>query len=475
MALSDQFEHGRLPLKPLPYENSNLAQKGELMVDSTGDNPSYHLYIADPGDENTIIDITAFMVREAFGSSITVHIDGIEEPMTLHDLMNFIYKRFVYPNDPNGFDYDRDADKLVGNETKKAFLRDTDGEHYFPVTRIDAIYDLEGHSLEDRLAKMSRVGFAEDYAVTAVEDQSTLEIIYPFLNYPNGGNYMQLRIGTTYLDKSRYMVTDKRDENGDIYGADIIFFNDKFEAGRRIDILFIYNTIDTGVNKFTAISGGQIANFSIPTSKMEKVSNGYMLNDPTSIASSKALFDLANDVMEVVAGSQNTAIFAVDTDTTHINSIVVDITSSGITSLGSQYRMLSVVTGCAKAATSTLKIIFTSGASGNKTFNINIPGGVGEGRLIRFLFNNSTCKVIGISAMHPSVHRYIHTCIDQENLISFHGLSYDNNCLIKVYRNGVRLFQDVDYTMALAQEKINLYVRAEEGERIIFEAEYISY
>ena len=71
MALQDQFSMARLAIKPLAYENKDLAQRGEFMVDHAGEHPTYHLYIVDPEDETKIIDITSYMVKEAFGNSIT--------------------------------------------------------------------------------------------------------------------------------------------------------------------------------------------------------------------------------------------------------------------------------------------------------------------------------------------------------------------------------------------------------------------
>ena len=33
MSLNEQFEHGRIPLKPLAFENKDLAQKREFLID----------------------------------------------------------------------------------------------------------------------------------------------------------------------------------------------------------------------------------------------------------------------------------------------------------------------------------------------------------------------------------------------------------------------------------------------------------
>ena len=116
MSLQDQFDMGRIPIKPLPFINKALVNKGELMVDHAGDNPTYHLYITDPNDETKIIDLTSHMVREAFGTSIMISIDGVDEPMTLDDIINFIYSRFTYPDNVNGYNYDRDISKITSSQ-----------------------------------------------------------------------------------------------------------------------------------------------------------------------------------------------------------------------------------------------------------------------------------------------------------------------------------------------------------------------
>ena len=68
MPLNSQFEHGRIALKPLAYKDRALAQPSELMIDYKGEHPSYHIYIVDPMDETRIIDITNYLVKEAFGN-----------------------------------------------------------------------------------------------------------------------------------------------------------------------------------------------------------------------------------------------------------------------------------------------------------------------------------------------------------------------------------------------------------------------
>ena len=62
---NDQFEMGRLPIVPLAYENKDLAQCNELIIDYTG-NKSYHIYITDSKDRTKLIDITELIITNIF-------------------------------------------------------------------------------------------------------------------------------------------------------------------------------------------------------------------------------------------------------------------------------------------------------------------------------------------------------------------------------------------------------------------------
>ena len=309
MPLNDQFtqySHGRLPLKPLAYSDKDVAQPSELMIDYKGEHPTYHIYIVDPVDGKRIIDVTNYLVKEAFGNDIAISIDGMEEQMTLHDLLNFIYKRFVYPDNLLGFDYTKDFEKVYDPNTLMVLLKNTDGTIFMPVTKADSVFDSNGTNLQERLDNMVRLGFANDYIKATQNDQTVFEITYPFLNYTENGNYMELRIGTTYIDKTRYELVDNTDENGDVYGCTITFLNDKIEIGRRIDILFIYNGTDGADGSKAAINGGQIARYSIPTSKLEKVTSDYTVKNE-GVDNPKARYALKT---ELIGEGNNIRIYA---------------------------------------------------------------------------------------------------------------------------------------------------------------------
>ena len=56
MSANDQFNMGRLPLRPLSLNDKELAQTKELLIDNLGDDPSYHIYITDSKDRTRLID-----------------------------------------------------------------------------------------------------------------------------------------------------------------------------------------------------------------------------------------------------------------------------------------------------------------------------------------------------------------------------------------------------------------------------------
>ena len=50
MSANDQFNMGRLPLRPLSLNDKELAETKELGIDNRGDDSSYHSYITDSKD-----------------------------------------------------------------------------------------------------------------------------------------------------------------------------------------------------------------------------------------------------------------------------------------------------------------------------------------------------------------------------------------------------------------------------------------
>ena len=99
MSLNDQFEYGRIPLKPLPYLNKELATCNELIIDY-GEDRTYHMYLTDSNDPSILIDLTDTIIKQIIpnakinANQFQILIEGITEPTSLQDIINLIYKRF---------------------------------------------------------------------------------------------------------------------------------------------------------------------------------------------------------------------------------------------------------------------------------------------------------------------------------------------------------------------------------------------
>ena len=473
MSLNDQFEYGRIPLKPLAYKNKDLAGTNELIVDY-GEDASYHIYISDSNDPKKLIDITNLIIKEILpnakinGNQFQINIEGIDDPTSLQDILNFIYKRFTYAEDPNGFDYNEDISKVYDPTTKTVLLRTTDGTIQLPITLADNVYDSSGKSLQERLNNMTRLGFSISYLRATEENQTEFEFEYPFANY---SDFFEIRIGTVYVDKSRYYITNDLDEDGNYTSAKITFINDKIEIGRRIDILFMYNALAKTDGALEYMAGSNIANASISSIKLEKISDSYTLNDPTSVASSAAIYNLYSDISEVINTNSNNVIWTIDSDTSN-NNIYVYLNNIPEDTV----ILANILIRTEKLLTTTLTIETTiDGSRVAYNYPLIYPDGSGlhnniaPNKVLKVLLNTKD-RIAHIVTNAIRTSRFIRACIDQETVISYTGLEYSIDSIINVYRNGVRLFEDIDYSINRGGETITLFVRTSEGERIIFEA-----
>ena len=199
MSINDQYNMGRIPLRPLALTDKANAQTKELIIDYKGDKPTYHIYITDAKDRTKLIDITQLILDEAFpiinADNFKISIEGILNPENLRDIINFIYKRFLMPDNSNGFNYNNDWKKLYDPLTKSILLKDTDNVVYLPVTTADNVYDADGATLQDRLDNISRVGFATSFVTATAQGQTSFKLEYPFPDYSSGGNYIEVKIG----------------------------------------------------------------------------------------------------------------------------------------------------------------------------------------------------------------------------------------------------------------------------------------
>lgn len=489
---NDQFHMGRIPLKPYAFINAKTAVESdtgdglssqdelavckEFLIDylSTEDHKAtYDMYIVDPNDRTHFINLSQMirtMAPLGDANKLTVTIEGKEDAVSLKDIINYIYSRFIFP-DTEIENYEEILDKIFNSDPSpiNPLLTDVNGQIILPITIANNVYDKNGISLQTKLDSITRVGFASTF-VTAETTSNQFQFEYPFENYRQDGNHVEVRIGGTIINKSRYYFVDSEPTDDGLVPVEstIVFTDHAIEKGRTISFLFIYNAAADG-STYHIMSGANIASHSLPSTAIEKMSDSFCYPDPTSVASSKALYDLYVTLSEVIANSQNYSTFAVDTSTsaTEINistnnNFVFKEGSSISILIKNEKKSASGYTLTVTGAAAIADKIYTSSGLLTKTIPAN--------KVIKVYRSNGRFYMKSLSDYKLSANRFFYTTKDQETEISYIGLSSnDLEPEIFVYRNGVRLFEGIDYKLDRALSKITLFVRAEAQEKIVFE------
>lgn len=481
-SLNDQFEHGRIPIKPLPYKDRNLSQCNEIMVDY-GENANYHIYITHHNDPNTYIDITNLIIKEMLpeaeinANQFTITIEGEQNPQSLMGIINYIWKHFSHAENPSGFVYETDKDKIFAPDTISVLLKTNDGpdgQIQLPVTLADNVYDKSGNSIQSILDGMTRLAFSISYLYATQDNQTSFEFDYPFEDYPD---MLEVRIGTTYVDTTRYQITKHYDAEGHFKSGTLDLIGESVENGRRIDLVWIFNSVYEEGTAVSFMSGSKIADSTIPISKLQKYSDSYSYADGNSVATSKALTNLFIDLSAVINANNQNMFTYVDTAVNDNTQIYIKTNIHP-----KDGDIIIVTTASSKLSTTDLQFyVEIPRIDGGDpliaylSYNIRTPDG---NSLVRGFANNQVLKfkiedrnAILLSGNEEiRSNRIIYDCQDQEYDIPFGDLTYNSGDLIHVYRNGVRLFQDLDYSVNTVNETITLFVRTEQGERIVFES-----
>lgn len=503
MSLNDQFEYGRIPLKPLPYKNKQLAQCNEFIIDY-GSGGTYHMYITDSEDPTKVIDLTSKIIREILpnakidANQFQINIEGVENPSSLKDIINFIYKRFTYPENINGFDPSRDMEKILDPTTKQILLRNTDGNILLPVTSASSVIDASGSSIQERLDNMTYVTFNTQVIRATIPNQMQFTLEFPYKNYDG---HMEIIAGNAYLDKSRYTIEYNLDDNGDYDTAELILESDYdesyyneydvtryynssgIELGRKIIIIYIYNAAspssinnDTSKSVKRSIDGSILTNRSISSIKLEKVTSNYAVNDSGTIATAAAVNSLYSNIINMIYNN-NTIMLAKQDSSDAENMLFVIPNNTSYYS--NNIFMINIIMNDTLVITEPSEAILKIQNS-NIIFNLrNIDGSklvknttIPSGKIISFICDRfSNIAYLNGPILNKTTFKYI--CEDKERVIPYTGLTYNANSVINVYRNGIRLFEDLDYTHDRSNETITLMVYTESEEIIVFEA--ISY
>lgn len=464
---NSSFEHGRIPLKPLAYKNKDLAYTNELIVDYGNSDSTYELYIADGVNPSILHNLTEVIINNILpnfsisANQLDIDIEGVDEPLELQYLLNYIYKRFLYPEDTNGFNPLVDTQKILDATATNMLLTYEDGVPVLPVTLIDNVYDRSGKTMDERLKSMTKLGFSTENITAESAHQSEFEFTYPTDDYDD---LMLVYVDGKFCPPGKYLTSvDDTDESIQIITIIDSNIVSSISAGSVISIIFVYNSAATsdGINE--KVSGNNITNYSIPTKKLTDISDSYALDSSSTLATSKAVCDLYNHMIDLAIYGSSMYDFSIDNNT--------DATAIYYNSSSDNVSMVDIAIAKNKNANAKLKIV----NSNTIIYTIKFPDGTtpirgfAANRTYRFYLDYNTLTAYLLNSNTKSVYTYKYICADQETEISYSGLTYYTGDSISVYRNGVRLFEDIDYSINSDNETITLFTRTENGEYIVFE------
>ena len=500
MATNDQFKQARLPLKPMPLKFKDRAECNEILIDYIsqidGREPSYDIYIVDSKDRTKLINISR-LIKDSFkgvsGDKIEITLGDNVTVELLRDVLLRILYSYLYPDNKLGFKYDRDIDKVF--DGIPILIKDINENIYLPVTTADNVYDSNGYTIQDRLEKLTRVAFSSETVEAThatngniyydgYEVQGTFTITYPFPNYfgavegnvstiYNGPEFLEVRVGSVLLDKCRYYVVNDEPINGEILTGTIHIINeeDYIEVGASLNILYIYNIgilYDGESDPYTSISGGCIANGTVRIGALERFSHDFTYDDPTSLATSKALHDLYVELCGAINSWSPANIYVKDTSTV-ANTIITTTDSSNY--IPRDGYKVNVKLASSKNIDTDLSISI-DGRSYRIIFdNDDTPDILANGSMLKLTYSRfeNAFHTYALDDFRISRSYISRTLNDKDTKISYVGLYSDAiHDDVVVYRNGVRLFEGLDYSVN-DDDSITLNVIGEANERIVFE------
>lgn len=162
------------------------------------------------------------------------------------------------------------------------------GNKIAPKTMASQVYTNRGERVQDVLDSISKIGYSVINYTIPENGMSEFDIPLPFEKYFELNNFVDIYVGSTWIDPNRYYIEDNKLK---LQQTDLTFAKD-----RDISFKFYYNTTTAPVDVIYQVHGGYMVDRTIPIRKLERYSNNYKLNDPTSVATSKALLDLYNDI-----------------------------------------------------------------------------------------------------------------------------------------------------------------------------------
>lgn len=172
------------------------------------------------------------------------------------------------------------------------------GTKIAPRTLATEVFTRAGERVQEVLDDITRIGKTYRYIDVQNTDgePNKYKVSFPFKNYLALGNFVELYVGDKFVTPKNYTL----DTNAD--GSGSLTFNGSYSlpSSGEISLVYTYNTSRIKDTVFDGYNGNYIIEGTIPLSKMEKYSDNYLIDDPTSIATSKAVYNLYNSLNEKV-------------------------------------------------------------------------------------------------------------------------------------------------------------------------------
>lgn len=427
---------GRVPVVPLPYSKKSMAQGKELIIDY----PHGHIYVTDEKDPSILYDISNEIIKEVLNMNakdmvITITLpNGEDYTVNLAELLGDVYNKMVTTN-TNSSDIAAVKDNL--QELIPAITIDNEGKKYAYVTTTDQVYSTNGETVTERLKAICRLGMVIDYVEATEDNQRRFKIPYPFDEFEAEGNYFEVCIGSVLVTPDRYSKED----------GDIIFAleEDAVKLGRSVMFRFWFNSSTPDANALLVMDGRYIADRSIPTYKIQNLSNAINNPNPYCIATSaavKSLYDILSSRM---------------------NKVAADV-ASFVTSTGTGSELVATVPYFELRDQHVLYLRLHEDIRDGATLKVNdneaypiyvsdeaVKAGATAGTILSLCFNEleSRFQLFSDTSKYrvKSYNSYYYAAAG-EAVINFDIPEFNPSLdKLNVYQNNMRLFQDVNYRL----------------------------
>lgn len=278
----------------------SLAKTLLKFVPEMATKPGQYIYCTD--DTRAFYDIrTNIRIEVDLVIVEVISVDDITEKVDKQVYYMEPARRFVVYDEPNDqfktLNNSDEADAVYGSYGLVPFTmrNQITGMNLAPRTLASAVYTSYGESVEAILANSYRLGHKCANITAPYDGYDLMEVPYPFDDYAQPGNVTEVYLdGLLLTEGVDYEINDS-----------ILRIIDpsKVHEGDLITFVFTYNATDVPITpqRQMVIEGGYITRSSIPTSKLEKVSDSITEPLSDTVASSKAVNDVYTTLSERIA------------------------------------------------------------------------------------------------------------------------------------------------------------------------------